>query len=112
MCAKKMNSEETGNESSVDVFDGARQEKNGVETVIYAGPTLHRRVLIGSSVYRNGVPSYVTDLMTKVPEIGKMIVPVSMFPDFRKEIQEEGTEAHRLYRYLMTLRFDGAEVRK
>lgn len=81
-------------------------------TLVYAGPTMHRRKIIGGSVYRNGLPGNIEQLIAKVPEVGKMIVPVKEFLRVRHAARTQGTEYHRLYQYLESVRFDGDEVRQ
>ena len=80
-------------------------------TVIYAGPTMHRRMIIGGSVYKNGLPANIEQLIVKVPEVGKMIVPVKEYSKVAIATCEQGTEYNRLYKYLGAVRFDGEEVR-
>ena len=81
-------------------------------TVIYAGPTMHRRVIIAGSVYRDGIPANIQALIEKIPDVGRIIVPVKDFSSVRQAAKTEGTEYHRLYNALLTVRFDGEEVRK
>lgn len=78
---------------------------------VYAGPTMHRRVMIAGSVYKNGLPEHVKDLIRKVPDVGRIIVPVKDFPTVRKETETPGTEYHRIYNALLEVRFDDGEVR-
>ena len=78
---------------------------------IYACPTMHRRVMIAGSVYKNGLPEHVKDLIRKVPDVGRIIVPVKDFPAVRKETETPGTEYHRIYNALLEVRFDDGEVR-
>lgn|GEM_PF-1655068 len=78
---------------------------------VYAGPTMHRRVMIAGSVYKNGLPPHVKDLVRKVPDVGRIIVPVKDFPAVRKETETPGTEYHRIYNALLEVRFDDDEVR-
>lgn len=82
------------------------------ETKVYAGPTMHRRKIIGGSVYKNGIPRNIEELIEKVPEVGQMIVPVKEFSHVREATRTQGTEQHRLWHYLESVRFDGEEVRK
>ena len=81
-------------------------------TVVYAGPTMHRRVIVHGSVYRGGIPENVKSLIVKVPDIERLIVPVNEFVTTRQAVKTEGTEYHRLYNALLEVRFDGEEVRQ
>ena len=78
---------------------------------VYAGPTMHRRVMIAGSVYKNGLPEHVKDLIRKVPDVGRIIVPVKDFPADRKETETPRKEYHRIYNELLEVRFDDGEVR-
>ena len=78
---------------------------------VYAGPTMHRRVMIAGSVYKNGLPEHVKDLIRKVPDVGRIIVPAKDFPSVRMEAGTPGTEYHRIYNALLEIRFDDGEVR-
>lgn len=79
---------------------------------IYIGPTMHRRAITANTLYLGESPDYVTALIAKVPEVATMIIETSGLAAARKLIQEAGTEYHRVYQYLLTVRFDGnGEVR-
>ena len=82
-------------------------------TQIYAGPTMHRRVIVAGSVYRNGLPVQVEKLVEKVPEVGRLLVPIEDYLSVRTATQTQGTEEHRIYHALLAVRFgDNQEVRR
>lgn len=93
----------------------AKRAYAGIEipTVIYAGPTMHRRMMIGNSVYKNGLPDNVNRMIEKVPDIEKLIVPVSSYPEVKQAVATAGTEYNRLYNALLNVRFtEDGEVRE
>lgn len=80
---------------------------------VYVGPTLHRRALVMGNSYRGGLSEYVEGLVSKIPELDRMIVPMAEVSGTRRRLKEPGTEENRLYQYLETIRFDeNGEVRK
>lgn len=79
---------------------------------IYIGPTMHRRAISVHTLFIGDLPAFVDALIAKVPEVGKMIVETSELAAVRKQVNEAGTEYHRVYQYLLSIRFDGnGEVR-
>ena len=84
-----------------------------IPTVIYAGPTMHRRMMIANSVYKNGLPDSVNRMIEKVPDIEKLIVPVVSYPEVKQEMATAGTEYNRLYNALLNVHFtEDGEVRE
>ena len=82
-------------------------------TRIYAGPTMHRRIIIAGSVYRGGLPVQIEKLVEKVPEVSRLLVLIENFITVRKATQTQGTEEHRIYHGLLVVRFDeNGEVRQ
>jgi hypothetical protein len=80
---------------------------------VYIGPTLHRRVLVASSVFRGGLSPHVTGLIEKIPELGQMIVPLDEVVEAKRRIKEPGTTEHGLCQYLISIRFnENGEVRE
>lgn len=73
---------------------------------IYIGPTMHRRALVASSCFRGGLPAHVESLAAKIPDLARVIVPLSEVVAARRRAQEPGTEENRICRYLLTVRFD------
>lgn len=79
---------------------------------IYIGPTMHRRAIIGNTLFVGDLPVFVDALITKVPEVVMMIIETAELASARKRIKEAGTEYHRVYQHLQSVRFDGnGEVR-
>lgn len=79
---------------------------------IYIGPTMHRRAISAHTLFIGDLPAFVETLITRVPEVAKMIVETSELAAARKQVNEMGTECHRVYQYLLSIRFDGnGEVR-
>lgn len=79
---------------------------------IYIGPTMHRRAIIGNTLFLGSLPAFVDALITKVPEVATLVVETTVLASARKQVLEAGTEYHRVYQYLQSVRFDGnGEVR-
>lgn len=74
------------------------------ETVIYCGPNLPRAQIISASVYRGGLPANITALIEKIPEVGKLIVPVAALDETRRKVATQGTEENRLYQAILAKR--------
>jgi hypothetical protein len=74
------------------------------EPVIYCGPSLPKAKIIAMVVFRGGLPQNILSLIEKVPEIGKLIVPVSKLNETRKKIETMGTEENRLYQVVLSSR--------
>ncbi len=84
----------------------APAEAKKAEALIYCGPNLPRAKIIINSVYRNGLPPNIAALVEKIPEIGKLLVPVSALNETRKRIATQGTEENRLYQAILAKRRD------
>ena len=78
---------------------GAPVAPQNVEPVIYCGPTLPKK-LISMTIYRGGLPANIEALAKEIPEIRKMIVPVTRLNEMRTKIDTPGTEENRLYQVL------------
>jgi hypothetical protein len=79
---------------------------------VYIGPTMHRRAIVGASVYRGGLNAHVAGLVAKVPEIAALIVPLSDIVEAKRKAKEPGTTEYGVYQYLLSVRFDeNGEVR-
>lgn len=106
----------TTNETPPEIVLTAMEEQaltNPLDaTLIYAGPTMHRRTIVAGSVYKGGIPAHVQELITRVPEVGQIIVPVTNYLQTREAAKTQGTEYNRIYNALLAVRFDGNEVRK
>jgi hypothetical protein len=76
---------------------------SSAEPVVYCGPTLPRK-LVSMSVYRNGLPANIAALAGEIPEIGRLIVPVSHLSETRKKAETPGTEENRLYQAILRSR--------
>lgn len=70
-------------------------EKNSA--VVYCGPGIKKYGLTRFAIFKNGYPANVQKAIDEVEEVGKMMVPVSKLGEYRKKIQQAGTEPHRLY---------------
>ena len=67
---------------------------------MYVGPNIPGGRMFTGSLYRDNLPKHLDDLFNKVPEIKKLCVDVQTLPKIKKEVTEQGTEAHRLYKHI------------
>jgi hypothetical protein len=77
---------------------------NRAEPVIYCGPNIPKGNLLSMAVFRGGIPGNVQRLVEKIPEISRMIVPVSQLADTKKKIAEHGSEENRLNQVILAAR--------
>ncbi|MBQ7578624.1 MAG: hypothetical protein IJT21_10215 [Synergistaceae bacterium] len=67
------------------------------EPVVYTGPNIFAMALQRFQVYRGGLPPYVKRAIEKIPDIEKLIVPVSELESMRQKINQAGTNESRLF---------------
>ncbi|GEB35306.1 hypothetical protein [Brevibacillus parabrevis] len=65
--------------------------------LIYVGPNLPGGRLMQYTVFRGGVPEYLTDLFEKQPAIRQLIVPVRDLAAAQAKTGTPGTLEHALY---------------
>ena len=67
------------------------------ETLIYTGPTIFALALERFKIFRGGLPFFVKRAIDKIPEIEKMIVPVSELESMRSKINSPGSNEARIF---------------
>ena len=67
------------------------------ETLIYTGPTVYPLALERFKLFRGGLPFFVKRAIEKIPEIEKLIVPVSELEEMRSKIDRPGSNEARLF---------------
>jgi len=77
----------------------AAAEARGKKRFIYSGPYIPGGSLIPGGIYIE-IPDYLQDIFDKVPEIKELFVDDKQYPEFKKDVKIQGTEAHRLYHYV------------
>jgi len=75
-----------------------------VEQLIYIGPNLPGGRLSQFTVFRGGLPVYLTDLLEQQPSIKDLIVPVAETAAMQAKALQTGTLESIAYQNLMTLR--------
>lgn len=73
------------------------QNNTESEAVVYTGPNIFAMALQRFQVYRGGLPPYVKRAIEKIPDIEKLIVPVSELESMRQKINQAGTNESRLF---------------
>jgi hypothetical protein len=74
------------------------------EPVIYCGPSVPKGKITSGSLYRGGLPNNIGAMIEKIPEIGKLTVPVSRLAETHRKIAVAGTEENRLYQAILQSR--------
>ena len=67
------------------------------ETLIYTGPNILALALDRFRVFRGGLPLYVKRAIEKIPDIEKLIVPVSELENMRTKIDSPGSNEARIF---------------
>lgn len=80
------------------------------EPVIYCGPSVPKGKIISGSLYRGGLPKNIEAMIGKIPEIGKLIVPVGKLAETQRKIAVAGTEENRLYQAVLSRRGETGNV--
>jgi len=70
-------------------------------TLIYVGPTIQHGRLTQNTVFRDGFPSYLDDLLQGDPDIELLIVPVQQLVATRIAAATPGTPQHTVYQRLL-----------
>lgn len=68
-----------------------------IEPEIYTGPNILAFALQKFQLFRGGLPPHVMRAIEKIPDIQKLIVPVSELEAMRQKIVRPGTNESRLY---------------
>lgn len=68
---------------------------------IYLGPNLRGGQLLQSTVFRSGIPSYLTPLMAEQPDVAELIVPVEEMTEVQERILQAGTAEYTVYQRLL-----------
>ena len=68
------------------------------EPQIYTGPNIFKMALQRFQVFRGGLPPYVKRAIERIPDIEKLIVPVSELEAMRRKTEKPGTNEARLFR--------------
>lgn len=67
------------------------------ETLIYTGPNVLALALERFKLFRGGLPFFVRRAIEKIPEIEKLIVPISELEATREKINSPGSNEARLF---------------
>ncbi|MBQ4469154.1 MAG: hypothetical protein IJQ56_01370 [Synergistaceae bacterium] len=67
------------------------------ETLIYTGPNVLALALERFKVFRGGLPFFMRRAIEKIPEIEKLIVPISELEATREKINSPGSNEARLF---------------
>lgn len=76
---------------------------------IYVGPSLPKAKLPQFTVFANGYPQYVQDLIDKCPSLKQLIVPTSKVQQARRELAVKGTLLNTLSLKIVNEYLQGAK---
>jgi hypothetical protein len=79
---------------------GKKKKKTQPAPQVYIGPNLPGGALSSFTVFKNGVPAYVEEMVRQTPELSDLFVPVSHIAKARRELLRHGKEA-RAFRAVM-----------
>jgi len=71
------------------------------EQLIYCGPNIPGGILQKYTVYVNGIPRYLSDLLIKCPAIKSLIVPIEQFSQTEQAIKQKGTPQNMFYNQIL-----------
>ena len=74
-----------------------KKKKTPPAPQVYIGPNLPGGTLSSFTVFKNGVPAHVEQLVAQTPELADLFVPVSRLAESRRRLARHGREA-RAYR--------------
>lgn len=64
--------------------------------VVYCGPTL-KGIVKQFTVFTNGLPTAVDELIAKNPVVGNLVIPVDELAAFRAELKTPGSAASVIF---------------
>ena len=70
---------------------------NSDEPVIYVGPNSFELMMKKFQVFTGGLPLYVKRAIEQIPQIERLIVPVSQLEEMRAKIEKSGTYEARIF---------------
>lgn len=70
---------------------------NTKKAFAYLGPNIPGGVLQKGSVFKE-IPDYLSSIFEKVPEVKELFVEIKEISEFKKKVQQSGTEENRLYK--------------
>ena len=70
---------------------------NADEPVIYVGPNSFELMMKKFQVFTGGLPLYVKRAIEQIPQIERLIVPVSQLEEMRAKIEKSGTYEARIF---------------
>ncbi|AIQ61118.1 hypothetical protein [Paenibacillus borealis] len=68
---------------------------------IYLGPNLRGGRLLQSTVFREGIPSYLLPLLEEQPDVAELIIPLEEITAVQERIVQAGTAEYAVYQRLL-----------
>lgn len=77
--------------------EAEKEKANKVpQQLIYIGPSIAGVVMTGT-IFRNGIPKELKEIINQHPNVGYLIVPIEKLPQAIKEIGNQKGAMHILY---------------
>ncbi|NOU83231.1 hypothetical protein GC101_30695 [Paenibacillus sp. LMG 31459] len=68
---------------------------------IYLGPNLRGGRLLQSTVFREGIPTYLLPLLEEQPDVAELIIPLEEMTAVQERIVHVGTAEYAVYQRLL-----------
>lgn len=75
---------------------GKKKKKTPPAPQVYIGPNLPGGMLSSFTVFKNGLPAHVQEMVRQTPELADLFVPVSRLAEARRKLLRHGKEARAL----------------
>jgi len=85
-----------GNAKSANQKETERKPVATKQAFMYLGPNIPGGLLFNGALHKK-MPEHLSDLFDKLPEVEKLFVEVKKVPAFKRDLDEPGSEAYRLY---------------
>lgn len=70
---------------------------NTKKAFVYLGPNIPGGVLQKGSVFKE-IPNYLDSIFKRLPEVKDLFIEIKEISEFKKKVQQNGTEENRLYK--------------
>ena len=70
------------------------------EQLIYIGPSLPGGSLAQHTIFRDGIPKHIDEVLKKYPQVDTLIVPIAKLLEAQEELRRKGTAIQQAYQAL------------
>lgn len=75
-------------------------KKKKIESLIYCGPSFPGQVQ-QFSVFKGGIPEYLSNHLEKSPSFKSLFVPISEFRKVKERLNKKGSRENQLYQNVL-----------